>query len=210
VLVCLCPCGFDNSRNTLRWKLLQLASICLRIILFGLRTDNSHFTTSVGTVGEGQPHFTPSRYRFRCSYTCSCHHSAHHHLPLSPPPIIVQADPDDPPPRPRALFIQHRLPAQASSQWRRAIEFPTLSSSSFRSTAVIHFTAELLAVARPPWWAPLRPTTPNPIPVELAYRLLHLHRPGDRRQCQRGKIPYLVSHGPGNYCGLSPLQQCSF
>jgi hypothetical protein len=115
-----------------------------------------------------------------------------------------------PPPRPRALFIQHRLPAQASSQWRRAIEFPTLSSSSFRSTAVIHFTAEILAVARPPWWAPLRPTTPNLIPVELAYRLLHLHWPGDHRQCQRGKLPYLVSHGPGNYCGLSPLQQCSF
>jgi hypothetical protein len=41
VLVCLCPCGFDNPRNTLRWKLLQLASVCLRIILFGLRTANS-------------------------------------------------------------------------------------------------------------------------------------------------------------------------
>jgi hypothetical protein len=41
VLVCLCPCGFDNPRNTLRWKLLQLASIHLRIILFGLRTANS-------------------------------------------------------------------------------------------------------------------------------------------------------------------------
>jgi hypothetical protein len=40
VLVCIYPCGFDNLRNTLRWKLLQLASIHLRIILFGLRTAN--------------------------------------------------------------------------------------------------------------------------------------------------------------------------
>jgi hypothetical protein len=32
VLVCLCPCGFDNPRNTPRSKLLQLASIHLRII----------------------------------------------------------------------------------------------------------------------------------------------------------------------------------
>jgi hypothetical protein len=41
VLVCLCPCGFNNHRNTFRWKLLQLASVRLRIILFGLRTANS-------------------------------------------------------------------------------------------------------------------------------------------------------------------------
>jgi hypothetical protein len=41
VLVYLYPCGFDNSRNTFRWKLLQLASVRLRIILFGLRTANT-------------------------------------------------------------------------------------------------------------------------------------------------------------------------
>jgi hypothetical protein len=41
VLVHLCPCGFDNPRNTLRWKLLQLASVRLRIDLFGWRTANS-------------------------------------------------------------------------------------------------------------------------------------------------------------------------
>jgi hypothetical protein len=46
VLVCLYPCGFDNPRNTLRWKLLQLASVCLRIILFGLRTVNIFQTLS--------------------------------------------------------------------------------------------------------------------------------------------------------------------
>jgi hypothetical protein len=40
VLVCLCPYGFDNPRNTLRWKLLQLASVRIRIILFDLRTAN--------------------------------------------------------------------------------------------------------------------------------------------------------------------------
>jgi hypothetical protein len=40
VLVCLSPYGFNNPRNTLRWKLLQLASIHLGIILFGLRTAN--------------------------------------------------------------------------------------------------------------------------------------------------------------------------
>jgi hypothetical protein len=40
VLVCLCPCGFDNLRNTLRWKLLQLAYVRLQIILFGLSTTN--------------------------------------------------------------------------------------------------------------------------------------------------------------------------
>jgi hypothetical protein len=40
VIVCLYPCGFDNPRNTLRWKLLQLASVCLRIILLGSRTTN--------------------------------------------------------------------------------------------------------------------------------------------------------------------------
>jgi hypothetical protein len=40
VLVFLCPCRFDNPRNTLRWKLLQLASVRLQIILFGLRTTN--------------------------------------------------------------------------------------------------------------------------------------------------------------------------
>jgi hypothetical protein len=40
VLVCLCPCGFNNPRNTLRWKLLQLAFLCLRIILLCLRTAN--------------------------------------------------------------------------------------------------------------------------------------------------------------------------
>jgi hypothetical protein len=41
LLVYLCPCGFDNPRNTLMWKLLQLASVRLRIILFGLRTANN-------------------------------------------------------------------------------------------------------------------------------------------------------------------------
>jgi hypothetical protein len=41
VLVYLCPYGFDNPRNTLRWKLLQLASVRMWIILFGLRTANS-------------------------------------------------------------------------------------------------------------------------------------------------------------------------
>jgi hypothetical protein len=41
VLVWLCPCRFDNSRNTLTWKLLQLASVRLRIILLGLRTANN-------------------------------------------------------------------------------------------------------------------------------------------------------------------------
>jgi hypothetical protein len=40
VLVCLCLCGFDNPRNTLRWKLLQLVSVRLRIILLSLRTAN--------------------------------------------------------------------------------------------------------------------------------------------------------------------------
>jgi hypothetical protein len=40
VLVYLYPCGFDNPGNTLRWKLLQLAYVHLRIILFGLRTAN--------------------------------------------------------------------------------------------------------------------------------------------------------------------------
>jgi hypothetical protein len=40
VLDCLCPYGFNNPKNTLRLKLLQLASIRLRIILFGLRTTN--------------------------------------------------------------------------------------------------------------------------------------------------------------------------
>jgi hypothetical protein len=43
VLVCLCPSGFDNPRNTLRWKLLQLASVYSWIILLGLRTANSTF-----------------------------------------------------------------------------------------------------------------------------------------------------------------------
>jgi hypothetical protein len=41
VLVCLCTCGFDNPRNTLRWKLLQLAFLRFRIILLGLRTANT-------------------------------------------------------------------------------------------------------------------------------------------------------------------------
>jgi hypothetical protein len=50
VLVCLCPCGFDNPRNTLRWKLLQLASVCLRIILFSLRTANKHSGAVAGTA----------------------------------------------------------------------------------------------------------------------------------------------------------------
>jgi hypothetical protein len=40
VLVYLCPCGFDNPRNKHRWKLLQLTTVCLRIILFDLRTTN--------------------------------------------------------------------------------------------------------------------------------------------------------------------------
>jgi hypothetical protein len=40
VLVCPYPCGFDNPRNTFRWKLQQLASVRLWIILLGLRTAN--------------------------------------------------------------------------------------------------------------------------------------------------------------------------
>jgi hypothetical protein len=44
VLVCLSPYGFDNPSNTLRRKLLQLASVFLRIILLGLRTANSVYT----------------------------------------------------------------------------------------------------------------------------------------------------------------------
>jgi hypothetical protein len=40
VLGYLCPCRFDNPRNTLRWKLLQLAFVRLWIILFGFRTTN--------------------------------------------------------------------------------------------------------------------------------------------------------------------------
>jgi hypothetical protein len=47
VLVCLYPCGFDNPRNTVRWKLLQLASVRLRIILFGLRTTNNRSSYSL-------------------------------------------------------------------------------------------------------------------------------------------------------------------
>jgi hypothetical protein len=42
VLVYLYPCGFDNPMNTRRWKLLQLAFVRLRIILFGIRTVNTH------------------------------------------------------------------------------------------------------------------------------------------------------------------------
>jgi hypothetical protein len=42
MLVCLYPCGFDNPRNTFRWKLLQLASVCLQIILLSLRTANMY------------------------------------------------------------------------------------------------------------------------------------------------------------------------
>jgi hypothetical protein len=38
VLVYLYPCWFNNPRNTLRWKLLQLTFVRLWIILFGLRT----------------------------------------------------------------------------------------------------------------------------------------------------------------------------
>jgi hypothetical protein len=41
MLVCLYPCGFNNPRNTVRWKLLQLTFVRLRIILLGLRTANS-------------------------------------------------------------------------------------------------------------------------------------------------------------------------
>jgi hypothetical protein len=41
VLVCLCPCGFDDPRNTLKCKLLQLTYVCLQIILFGLRIGNN-------------------------------------------------------------------------------------------------------------------------------------------------------------------------
>jgi hypothetical protein len=41
VLVCLCPCGFDNPRNTLRWKMLQLAFVRLQIILLGLTTTST-------------------------------------------------------------------------------------------------------------------------------------------------------------------------
>jgi hypothetical protein len=41
VLVCLCHYGLDNPRNTLRRKLLQLASLHLRIILLDLRTANN-------------------------------------------------------------------------------------------------------------------------------------------------------------------------
>jgi hypothetical protein len=47
VLVCLYPYGFDNPRNTLRWKLLQLTSVRLQIILFGLRTTNNFASVSM-------------------------------------------------------------------------------------------------------------------------------------------------------------------
>jgi hypothetical protein len=54
VLVYLCPCGFEYPRNTLRWKLLQLESVCLRIILLGLRTANTllpcYLATSDGST----------------------------------------------------------------------------------------------------------------------------------------------------------------
>jgi hypothetical protein len=49
VLVCLCPHGFDNPRNTLRWKLLELTSVRLRIILFDLRSTNTN-TLCVGAA----------------------------------------------------------------------------------------------------------------------------------------------------------------
>jgi hypothetical protein len=48
VLLYLCPYGFDNPKNTLRWKLLQLASVCLRIILLGLRTANNTLKSDKG------------------------------------------------------------------------------------------------------------------------------------------------------------------
>jgi hypothetical protein len=48
VLVCLSPCGFDNPRNTLRWKLIQLAFVRCPIILLGLGTTNTYpLTTSL-------------------------------------------------------------------------------------------------------------------------------------------------------------------
>jgi hypothetical protein len=46
VLVWLYPCGFDNPRNTFRWKLQQLTYVRLQIILFGLRTVNNTLTSS--------------------------------------------------------------------------------------------------------------------------------------------------------------------
>jgi hypothetical protein len=52
VLVCLCPCGFDNPRNTLRWKLLQLASVRLWINLLGLRTANMDRCLGVDPLGQ--------------------------------------------------------------------------------------------------------------------------------------------------------------
>jgi hypothetical protein len=48
VLVYHYPCGFDNPTNTLRWNLLQLAYICLWIILLGLRTTNNELTEKFG------------------------------------------------------------------------------------------------------------------------------------------------------------------
>jgi hypothetical protein len=56
MLDCLCPCGFDNPRNTLRWKLLQLAPIRLRINLFGLRTANTDSVAATDSVEAGSTH----------------------------------------------------------------------------------------------------------------------------------------------------------
>jgi hypothetical protein len=61
VLVYLCHYGFDNPSNTLRSKLLQLASVCLQIILLGLRTTNSRHPTVffiVKQVRLGIPNFS--------------------------------------------------------------------------------------------------------------------------------------------------------
>jgi hypothetical protein len=61
VLVYLCPCGFDNPRNTLRWKLLQLGSVRLRIILLGLRTTHNRRLCTTGHRAMLLHH--PSRHR---------------------------------------------------------------------------------------------------------------------------------------------------
>jgi hypothetical protein len=72
VLVCLCPCGFDNPRNTLRSKLLQLAPIQLRISLFGLRTANK-LSGAVAVdicarlVFYLNPSFIPKKLKISCS-----------------------------------------------------------------------------------------------------------------------------------------------
>jgi hypothetical protein len=66
VLLCLCPCGFDYPRNTLRWKLLQLASIRLKIILFGLRTANTSQCPSTTRGGQ-----EAGEWGSRCRLLCA-------------------------------------------------------------------------------------------------------------------------------------------